>query len=102
MLFTRAGRRSNDGVLGLLLENASPRGKGDLFTLATLSRSKYDFSPLLLYSETLIGGGRKVLLAPVSAVLYKYVAPSTVAVPSRYYAVSVEFIPRRQRSNLPK
>jgi len=69
MLFTRAGRRSNDGVLGLLLENASPRGKGDLFTLATLSRSKYDFSPLLLYSDTLIGGGRMVLLAPVSAVL---------------------------------
>jgi hypothetical protein len=89
MLFTRAGRRSNPGVLGLLLENASPRGKGDLFTLATLSRSKYDFSPLLLYSDTLIGGGRIALLVPVSAVLYKYVAPSTVAVPSRYYAVSV-------------
>jgi acyl-CoA synthetase (AMP-forming)/AMP-acid ligase II len=85
-LFIRTGRRSNEGVLGLLLENASPRGKGDLFTLAILSRSKYDFSPLLRYSDTLIGGGRNVLLARVSAVLYRYVAPSTVAVPSRYCA----------------
>jgi len=65
------GRRSKDGVLGLLLEKASPRGKGDRLTLAILSKSKYDFSPLLLYSETLIGGGRIVLLALVSAVLYR-------------------------------
>lgn len=43
-----------------------------------------------------------VLLAPVSAVLYKYVAPSTVAVPSRYYDVSVEFNPCRPRPSLPR
>jgi hypothetical protein len=64
------GRRSKPGVPGLLVEKPSPRGRGDLFTLAIDSRSKYDFSPFLPYSETLIGGGRReLLMLPVSPIL---------------------------------
>lgn len=64
------GLLSKPGVPGLLLEKASPRGKGDLLTLATDSKSKYDFSPFRLYSDTLMGGGRDGLPPlPGSAVL---------------------------------
>ena len=93
-LFAVRGRRSNVGVLGRLVESASLRS-GLRAGATTDSRSKYDCSPFFSLSAILICGGLGFVSSP--ALLYRYVAERTTAVPSKYYALSVSACPMSDR-----
>lgn len=82
--------RSYVGVVGRLDVKACVRGASS-FALLVFSRSKYaprpreslDFS----YVATEIGGGRGV----DSGIVYRYVAPRTMVVPTRYWQKSAKY-----------